>query len=227
MNGELPKVSEDRDPRPTTGRRLAFAERLTDPRHPLLARVIANRIWMQHFGRGLVTTPADFGTLGAPPSHPELLDWLAMELIESGWSVKHLHRLILTSTTYRQDLRTDPEHQRLDPDNALFGGARLRRLEAEAFRDAALMAAGKLVRELSGPPVPVMADRVGRWVLGVENLNAGRPGKEISLGKREFRRSVYVRSAAVARWPSSIPLIGRGWIRIANNAGPPPWRPNR
>jgi len=213
MNAELPAVPEDLGARPTTGRRTALAERLTDPQHPLLARVIANRIWMHHFGRGLVTTPADFGSLGAPPSHPELLDWLARELIESGWSVKHLHRLILTSTTYRQMLRTDPEHRRLDPDNALFGGARLRRLDAEAFRDAALMAAGKLVREFSGPPVPVMADRVGRWVLGVENLNAGRPGKEIPLGKREFRRSVYVqvrRSRPVAvldtfDWPRMDP----------------------
>ncbi len=192
MNAELPEIPVDATGRATTGRRLAFANRLTSPDHPLLARVIANRIWMHHFGRGLVTTPADFGMLGAEPSHPRLLDWLAVELIESGWSVKHLHRLILTSTTYQQDLRTDPQHRDIDPENALFGGARLRRLEAETLRDLTLTASGQMVHEAYGPPVPVMADRVGRWVLGIENLNAGRPGDVIPLGKQEFRRSVFV-----------------------------------
>lgn len=218
MNAEgLPGIPVDDAGRSTTGRRLAFARRLSHPDHPLTARVIVNRVWMHHFGRGLVPTPADFGMLGEPPTHPELLDWLASELIDSGWSVKHLHRLILSSTTFRQDLRTDPRHQEADPDNALFGGARLRRLDAEAVRDVALATSGKLVHELGGPPVPVMADRVGRWVLGVENLNAGRPGDVIPLGRREFRRSVYVqarRSRPVAvldtfDWPRMDPNCDR------------------
>ncbi len=89
----------------TSGRRLAFARWLTQPDHPLTARVMVNRIWLHHFGEGLVSTPEDFGTLGSPPSHPQLLDWLAREFVESGWSIKHLHRLIMTSSAYRQSSR--------------------------------------------------------------------------------------------------------------------------
>ncbi|CAK8993678.1 DUF1553 domain-containing protein [Durusdinium trenchii] len=182
LNVELPSIPAKVEGEETTGRRTALAKRLTDPNHPLTARVIANRIWMHHFGRGLVATPGDFGVLGARPTHPQLLDWLARELIESGWSVKHLHRMIMMSAAYRQSTRGDEALVRADPDNELCGRAPLRRLEAEVVRDATLLLTGTLNRELYGPPVPVMADRVGRWVLGIENLNAGRPGKEIALG---------------------------------------------
>src|SRR5207248_4361672 len=91
----------------TTGRRLALAKWLTDPRHPLTARVLVNRVWMHHFGRGLVGTPGDFGFLGERPTHPELLDWLAGDFMAGGWRLKRLHKLIMTSTAYRQAARRD------------------------------------------------------------------------------------------------------------------------
>lgn len=187
--GEIPVNSTDL---PTTGRRLAFAKRLTSPQHPLTARVIANRIWMHHFGRGLVLTPSDFGTLGQAPTHPELLDWLAAEFIDSGWSLKHLHRLILTSNAWQQQLLSNDDLEQVDPDNQLYGGARLQRLDAEVIRDSMLAVSGKLNEKAFGPPVPVMADRVGRFVIGQENLNAGRPGKEVDMKGEQFRRSIYI-----------------------------------
>ncbi|REK21432.1 MAG: DUF1553 domain-containing protein [Planctomycetota bacterium] len=191
-------VTEDREiaavdeSRPTTGRRTELAEHLTSGRHPLVARVIVNRIWMHHFGRGIVATPGDFGTLGLPPTHPKLLDWLAAEFMSSGWSVKHVHRLILLSTAYRQALRVDPQQDAEDPDNLLYGGSRLKRLDAEVIRDCVLAVSGQLNKKPYGPPVPVMADRVGRWVIGQENLNAGRPGEVIPMNGEDLRRSVYV-----------------------------------
>ena len=134
----------------TSGRRLAFAKWLTQPGHPLTARVMVNRIWLHHFGEGIVSTPDNFGTAGAPPSHPELLDWLASEFVARGWSIKAMHRLILTSTAYRQSSRFDPRspaHARakqVDPDDRLLWRQRMRRLEAEPLRDAMLAASGTL-----------------------------------------------------------------------------------
>ncbi|QDU37725.1 Planctomycete cytochrome C [Maioricimonas rarisocia] len=189
---DLPGIPADTEELKTSGRRLALAKRLTDGNHPLVPRVIVNRIWMHHFGTGLVRTPADFGVLGSPPTHPELLDWLAREFVESGWSVKHIHRLILNSATWRQTSSANRNLMAADPDNELYGRSNLQRLDAEAVRDAILRISGKLNDNLYGEPIPVMADRVGRWVLGIENLNAGRPGKEIDLEGTEFRRSVYV-----------------------------------
>ena len=176
----------------TTGRRMALARRLTSAKYPLTARVIVNRVWLHHFGRGLVATPTDFGTLGQKPTHPELLDWLAAEFMESGWSLKHLHRLILTSNAWQQQLRNRNDLDAADPDNELYGGARLLRLDAEVLRDSILAISGRLNPRAFGPAVPVMADRVGRFVVGKENLNAGRPGAKIDLNGEEFRRSVYI-----------------------------------
>lgn len=192
MNSPLPEIPVDDPHLPTTGRRIAFAKQLTDPNHPLTARVLVNRIWMHHFGRGLVTTPADFGALGAPPTHPELLDWLAREFIDSGWSVKHIHRLILNSTAYGQALRSSAEQDQVDPQNQLYGGAILQRLDAEAIRDSVLTVSGAINEEMNGAPIPIMADTSGRWVLGIENLLAGRPGPVIPLKAREHLRSLYV-----------------------------------
>src|SRR5262245_10610353 len=107
LDGALPLKSLPKLATGTTGRRLALANRLTDPKHPLTARVMVNRVWMLHFGRGLVGTPGDFGRLGEKPTHPELLDWLASEFVSQGWSIKKLHRLILTSTAYRQSSARD------------------------------------------------------------------------------------------------------------------------
>jgi hypothetical protein len=166
----------------TSGRRLAFARWLTQEGHPLTARVIVNRLWLHHFGEGLVSTPENFGRSGAPPSHPELLDWLATELVRSGWSLKHIHRLIVCSSAYQQASRLDPtrhaEAKRIDPDNRLLWRQRLRRLEAEGLRDAMLAASGSLNAEMFGPPVGVVRKGDG------EIITPGGPAGE--------RRSLYL-----------------------------------
>jgi hypothetical protein len=180
--------------RPTTGRRLALARWLTDGQHPLPARVLVNRVWMHHFGRGIVATPSDFGALGERPTHPELLDWLAHDFMGHGWRLKRLHKLLMTSTAYRQASRRDPERDRLDPDNHLLGRMSIRRLEAEAIRDSVLAVSGRLNLKQFGAPVPVRVDEVGQVVIGIDTTDtAGRPsGKVIPLFGEEFRRSIYV-----------------------------------
>ena len=178
---------------PTSGRRLRFARHLTSGRHPLVARVIVNRIWMHHFGRGLVNSPGDFGVLGERPTHPKLLDWLAAEFVDAGWSVKHMHRLIMSSTAYQQSSARNRQLVEADPENRLYGRMSIRRLESEALRDAILAVSGKLNDGLFGEPVPVMEDEVGQIVIGQENLDGERkPTKKIPLLGEEFRRSVYV-----------------------------------
>src|SRR5205807_2086111 len=130
--------------RVSTGRRTAFARWVTSPENPLFARVVVNRIWQQHFGTGLVATPDNLGRSGAKPSHPELVDYLAAEFVRSGWSVKAVHRLILRSAVYRQASTPRDDLDDGDPDNRLLGRFPLRRLDAEALRDAMLRASGEL-----------------------------------------------------------------------------------
>jgi len=189
-----PAIVEDDPELSTSGRRLAYADYLTSEDHPLTARVLVNRVWMHHFGRGIVGTPGDFGTLGARPTHPELLDWLASELVEGGWRLKRLHRLIMTSTVYRQQSQRRAELDAVAPDNRLLARMPLRRLEAEAIRDAMLMVCGKHEPQMFGKPVPVRVDDVGQTVVGVDTTDsAGRPtGKVVPLHGQEFRPSVYV-----------------------------------
>ena len=122
--------------------------------NPLLPRVMVNRIWKQHFGEGLVLSTDDFGAMGQAPSHPELLDWLATEFVRRGWSVKAMHRLILGTAAYRMRSRATPEADRADPTNALLHRANVRRLEAEAVRDALLAVSGTLDPRQGGPSVP-------------------------------------------------------------------------
>jgi mono/diheme cytochrome c family protein len=141
---------------PTTGRRLALARWLASDGNPLTARVLVNRIWMHHFGTGLVSTPADFGTLGSRPSHPELLDWLAVEFREHDWSLKHLHRVIMQSAAWQQ-ARTGESTDGLS--------SQLVRLEAEAIRDRMLAVTGQLDASLYGPPLPVKEDETGQTVV--------------------------------------------------------------
>ena len=135
----------------THGRRLALARWIVSRENPLTARVLVNRIWQQHFGTGLVSTPNDFGFAGTRPSHPELLDWLAVEFMEHGWSVKHLHRLLVTSATYRQR-STGTNGIAADPDNALLWRQNAHRLAAEPMRDALLASSGLLLQRAGGPP---------------------------------------------------------------------------
>ena len=138
---------------PTTGRRSALARWVTQAENPLTSRVMANRIWQSHFGRGLAVNTSDFGKLGEKPSHPELLDWLAGSLIENGWSLKKLHRLILTSATYTQSATSPIGTQATlkDPENRLLWRGSIRRLDAEQFRDAALATTGELKLRAGGP----------------------------------------------------------------------------
>ena len=135
---------------PEPQRRLALARHLTRPDHPLTARVLVNRVWQNHFGNGLVDTPSDFGKSGAAPTHPELLDWLAVEFIRQGWSLKKLHRLIVTSRTYQQASRPNEKALQVDADSRLLWRFPPRRLEAEAIRDCMLRVSGKLNLKMGG-----------------------------------------------------------------------------
>ena len=165
-----------------TGRRLAFARWFTRPDaggSGLTARVMVNRIWKHHFDRAIVTTLDNFGKSGQRPSHPELLDWLAAEFVRQGWSIKSMHRLIMTSSTYRQSSRMTQEHERVDPENRLFSRMPLRRLDAESIRDTLLAVAGRLDETAFGP-----ADAV----------EARPDGTFAAVGTvKGWRRSIYVR----------------------------------
>jgi len=197
LGASIPVKSESL---PTTGRRLAYAKHLTDGRHPLVSRVFVNHVWMNHFVRGIVATPGDFGVLGDRPTHPELLDWLATEFSGAGdasaiqrWSVKRLHRLLVSSTAYRQTSVRNSQSDAIDPENRLLSRMSVRRLHAEAVRDAILVANGTINHKLGGPAVPVMLDEDGQVVVGIENLNGeNRPGPIIPLNGEEYRRSLYV-----------------------------------
>ncbi|MEZ0256300.1 MAG: PSD1 and planctomycete cytochrome C domain-containing protein [Chthoniobacter sp.] len=187
-------IPDARPTEPTTGRRLAFAQSVTDGKHPLTTRVFVNRVWHHHFGRGIVASVGDFGHLGEKPSHPELLDWLATEFVAQHWSLKQLHRLIVTSTAYRQSSAHNAEKDRLDPDNLFLGRMNVQRIEAETLRDAMLTVSGKMNPKMFGAPVPVMTDEDGQIIVGIDTSDtAGRPsGKFVPLNGEEFRRSVYV-----------------------------------
>jgi hypothetical protein len=145
-------------PRTSTGRRSALAHWLTHPDHPLTSRVLVNHVWARHFGSPLVPTVFDFGRKGTPPTHPELLDWLAVEFREHHWSLKHLHRLLTTSQAYRlssSSLGADEQTLARDPQNTYYWRGNPRRMEAQAVRDSLLALAGQLDRQLGGPSIPV------------------------------------------------------------------------
>ena len=192
--GELGIIGKDLQFTPTkaksTGRRLAYAQWLTSGKHPLLARVLVNRFWLHHMGRGIVNTPGDFGKLGELPTHPELLDWLADEFVKSGWKLKTLHRLILLSSTYRQ-ASNNPTAVAADPENRWYGRFKIRRLDAEAFRDSMLAATGTLVHGTGGPSSGIGRDPQGRIITGIDKGTI-TVNKVDPAGAADFRRSIYV-----------------------------------
>ena len=169
--------------------RLALANWLVDPSHPLTARVTVNRLWQSVFGTGLVKTSEDFGVMGERPSHPELLDWLAVEFVESGWDVKHMLKLILTSATYQQSCVATKENLSADPDNRLLSRGPRIRLDAEALRDQALAVSGLLEPQIGGPSVKPYQPS-GLWnVVAITGSNT-RVFKRDS-GPALYRRSLY------------------------------------
>jgi hypothetical protein len=176
--------------------RLGLAKWLTEPRHPLTARVFVNRVWSNFFGRGLVTTPENFGQQGAAPINPELLDWLARDFVDHGWDIKRLCRSIVLSATYRQDSRCPPELRERDPDNALLARGPSRRLSGEQIRDLALATSGLLERRAGGPPVSPYQAGGDLW----RETNTMSPAYQQSVGKDLYRRSLY------SVWKRTAPL---------------------
>jgi hypothetical protein len=167
--------------------RLDFARWLADRRSPTTARSIVNRIWQSYFGTGLVSTAEDLGTQGEPPSHPELLDWLAVELMDHNWSLKHLHRLIVTSSTYQQASAVTPELLERDPANRLLArGARFR-VDAEVVRDIALAASGLLYHKIGGPSVYPPAPEF----LFKPPASYGDKTWIVDTGPNRYRRALY------------------------------------
>ena len=178
-------------PEPADGR-AALASWIASPENPLTARVMVNRLWQGHFGRGIVATPSDFGTQGSGPSNAPLLDWLATEFVSRGWSLKAMHRLMVTSATYRQTSTPPEQTFEDDPENSFFGRMPRRRLEGEAVRDAMLVVAGRLNREIGGPSVfpdlPPGVETRGGWA------RSERP-------EDRDRRSLYVFARRNLKYP--------------------------
>jgi mono/diheme cytochrome c family protein len=171
----------------SSGRRTILANWIASKNNPLTARVFVNRLWQHHFGRGIVPTPNDFGKLGEPPTHPELLDWLADELVKGGWQVKRMHRLIMTSNAYQMSAKASPEALKIDPANTLFWRFNMRRLTAEEVRDSILAASGWLNLKAGGPSV---YPKIPREVLQGQSMPGNGWGQ--SPPDEAARRSVYV-----------------------------------
>ncbi|NBP73204.1 MAG: DUF1553 domain-containing protein, partial [Alphaproteobacteria bacterium] len=167
---------------------MALAEWIASPENPMTARVLVNRLWMHHFGRGLVSTPSDFGALSGGPSHPELLDWLARQFIDEKWSIKAMHRLMVLSSTYQQASEpTHPNVMEQDPDNRLLSYYNRRRLEAEAVRDSILSVSGRLNPERHGLPIfPPLPDGIEERVKYSNSKWATTHGPEAR------KRSLYI-----------------------------------
>ena len=175
----------------------ALAHWLTDADNGagnLLARVIVNRLWQHHFGRGIVATPNDFGAQGEKPTHPELLDWLANDLITHGWQLKRLHKLMMTSAVYMQDAQSTPEREAIDPHNVYFWRWQPRRLEAEPIRDSMLAVSGLLDETMYGP--------------GTLDQNTRRRSIYFTV-----KRSQLIPMMMVLDWPEALNSIGSGRTR--------------
>jgi hypothetical protein len=190
----LPGLPPRADGRPLD--RLDLARWLVAKNHPLTARVTVNRIWMRYFGRGLVETENDFGSQGSAPTHPDLLDWLAWNFIERGWSLKTLHRLIVTSATYRQSSNARADAAAIDPLNQLLARQNRLRLDAEIVRDVALHASGKLAPKIGGPSVhPPQPE-------GVYAFTQNKKVWQTGAGEARYRRGVYTMFYRSAPYPT-------------------------
>jgi len=191
LNPAFAKIEAPRS-QDSTGRRTALANWLADPRNPLPARVMVNRLWHHHFGRGIVATPSDFGTMGERPTHPQLLDWLAGDFVRRGWSMKAMHRLMVTSNTYRQSSGSNETAAKVDRQNRLLWHFPRQRLEGEVIRDSGLAVAGLMNTKMGGPSVfPELPP-------GMET----RGGWKVSEDPRERnRRSVYIFVRRNTRYP--------------------------
>ncbi|MGZ0169595.1 MAG: DUF1553 domain-containing protein, partial [Planctomycetales bacterium] len=180
--------------------RLELADAVASPENPLTARVIVNRVWQHHFGKALVRSPSNFGTLGQKPTHPALLDWLAAEFIESGWSIKSLHRLILTSATWQQSSRFRDDGFNTDGDNRLIWRMNPRRMDAESWRDSQLFVTGELDEAIGGPPIDNITASSRRTLYAKVSRNGDRFASDSFLRLFDFPQM----RATVAERPSTI-----------------------
>ncbi len=194
--------------------RLALAKWLVSRDNPLVSRVIVNRMWLEVFGAGLVTTPEDFGLKGEAPTHPELLDWLAIEFMENGWSQKGLLRTILTSQTYRQSSRINADSLEQDPNNSMLARGPRFRLSAESIRDNALAICGSLSLKQFGPPIrPPQPD--GLW----KKVGGQQYDYQVSPGEDQYRRGVYVVLKRMSPYPSFINFDATARLACRVNRG--------
>ncbi len=182
----------------STGRRSALAEWLASPSNPMTARVIVNRLWQHHFGAGIVATPSDFGRNGRKPTHPELLDWLACELVANGWRLKPIHRLMLTSATYRRSTAFDAESAKADPENRLLWRMNRLRLEGEALRDSILAVSGRLNPKRGGPGV---YPRISKEINTELPTNDQPPCWGTATEEEGCRRTIYVFQRRALMYP--------------------------
>ncbi len=187
LTNAAPRITERPGSEPTSGKRRALAEWLTAHDNPVTPRVMANRLWQFHFGRGIVPTPNDFGKLGEPPTHPELLDWLAGEFVRQGWRIKSMHKLIMLSSAYRMSSAANAAGLEKDPANQLFWRFNMRRLGAEEVRDSVLAVSGKLNLKAGGPGV---YPPISKEVLAGQSIPGSGWGN--SQPEEAARRSVYV-----------------------------------
>ncbi len=199
------RLFDDAVPRPiiapTESGRLELAKWITDPRNPLAARVMANRIWQWHFGRGIVETPSDFGSRGSPPTNPQLLDWLASSFMREGWSIKKLHRQIMLSSTYRMSGQANPEAVAADPENSNLSRFSPRRLEAEELFDSMFSSTNILIRQESGSPLDLQKS-LGRGMY-VLTTNRAPPGLGAEVRKMLTLFDLDMTGATIDRRPQS------------------------
>jgi len=183
-----PSPAKAREERRSSGRRRALAEWIVNPANPLTSRVMANRVFQHHFGRGIVETSSDFGELGSRPTHPRLLDWLANKLVAGGWSIKKLHRTIMLSSTYRMSGREDARALQEDPSNRLFWRFDGRRMTAEEIRDSMLAVSGQLNLKAGGPSFYSLMPKAAL-------ATSSRPGSVwgMSSDEESRRRSIYIK----------------------------------